>query len=105
MMAGGGYPQQPVQYHRQPMTTWNPPVCNSNEFSNQHVEVHQEAMSWTGNQVFKQENFKVEPIDPLTEHQIMQHSNKNHHQQQQNQEPEFQHLFSPLKYLNDLTVS
>ena len=108
-MMGGGYPQQPVQYHRQPMTTWNPPVYNSTEFSNQHVEVHQETMTWSGNQVFKQENFKVEPQDPLTEHQYpqqqqqQQHNNKNHiqqqqqQQQQQNQEPEFQHLFSPLK--------
>jgi len=102
-MMGAGYPQQPVQYHRQPMTTWNPPVYNSPEFS-AHVEVHQDTMSWAGNQVFKQESFKVEPQDPLTEQQYPQQHNKNLHQQQQqqNQEPEFQHLFSPLKYLNDL---
>jgi len=94
-MMATGYPQQPVQYHRPPMTTWNPPVYSTNQ---QH---HQETMPWSP-QVFKQETFKVEPQDSMPEHQYQQHNNENHHPQQHNQEPEFQHLFSPLKYLNDL---
>ena len=90
-MMAAGYPQQaPVQYHRQPMTTWNPPVYSSNP---QH---HQETMPWSGAQVFKQETFKVEPQDSIPEHQYPQHNSENHHPQH-NQEPEFQHLFSPLK--------
>ena len=77
------------------MTTWNPPVYNST------ATLHQETMQWSGNnQVFKQETFKVEPTEQITE-QFSQHSNDNFHGQQtgghQNQDPEFQHLFSPLK--------
>ena len=102
-------PVQQQQFHRQPMTTWNPPVYNS------APTLHQETMQWSAGtgQVFKQETFKVEPAETqqITE-QFSQHSNDNfHHQQQQQQQqsgqhqpqdPEFQHLFSPLKYLNDL---
>ena len=95
-----GYPQQPqVQYHRQPMTTWNPPVYSANQ------PQHQETVAWSGIQNFKQETFKVEPQEPIPEPQYPQHNNENHHpqqqqqqqQQSQHQEPEFQHLFSPLK--------
>jgi myb proto-oncogene protein len=85
-------PQHSVQYHRQPMTTWNPPVYHQEQ---------QQSVSWsTGaqTQLFKQETFKVEPQDPL-ELQYGQHNNENHNPGQQEQE--FQHLFSPLKYLND----
>merc|ERR1719461_2567623 len=73
--------------HRQPMTTWNPPVYNSNP------TIHQETMQWSNaapTPVFKQESFKVEPQEQQLSEQ--QHGNDN----------EFQHLFSPLKYLNDL---
>ena len=102
-------PVQQQQFHRQPMTTWNPPVYNS------APTLHQETMQWqagTG-QVFKQETFKVEPAEAQIAEQFSQHSNDNfHHQQQQqqqqsgqhgshgshgSQDPEFQHLFSPLK--------
>merc|ERR1719323_60673 len=92
--------QQQYSVHRQPMTTWNPPVYNSNP------TVHQETMQWSNNspQVFKQESFKVEPQE-----QYAQHSNENFPQRQSqqqaashvNQDQEFQHLFSPLKYLSD----
>ena len=92
--------QQQYSVHRQPMTTWNPPVYNSNP------TLHQETMQWSNNatQVFKQESFKVEPQE-----QYPQHNNENFQQQQQpqqqqqqpssqhNQDQEFQHLFSPLK--------
>jgi len=61
--------------------------------------------------VFKQETFKVEPIDPLLpDHNYNEntppHHHQQHHQHQQQQQqhhqhqqedPEFQHLFSPLK--------
>ena len=100
MIGQTGYPQTSVQQqftvHRQPMTTWNPPVYNSNP------TIHQETVQWATNtpQVFKQEPFKMEPQDHYP-----QHNNENFHQQQQqqqqpsehNQEQEFQHLFSPLK--------
>merc|ERR1712012_1015171 len=63
--------------------------------------------------VFKQESFKVEPQEPQISEHYPQHNNENFHPQQQPQqqqqasqqhgnEAEFQHLFSPLKYLNDL---
>ena len=94
--------------HRQPMTTWNPPVYNSNP------TIHQETMQWSNAApapVFKQESFKVEPQEQqLSEQQhYPQHNNENFHPQQQQQQQqqqasqqhgndnEFQHLFSPLK--------
>jgi len=107
-MMNQGYPaQQPGQQqftvHRQPMTTWNPPVYNSNP------TIHQETMQWSSNnqqQVFKQEPFKLEPPEHTADH-YPQHNNENFHNTPQstphhNQDQEFQHLFSPLKYLNDL---
>jgi len=105
--------QQQFTVHRQPMTTWNPPVYNS------APTIHQETMQWANSpqQVFKQESFKVEPQEAMADH-YPQHNNENFHQQPQqqqqqaqpqqaqqsahNQDQEFQHLFSPLKYLNDL---
>lgn len=81
------YPHPPQHYHRTPMTTWNPPVY------------HQETMPWSGAQVpqFKQEPFKVEPPSPLASDH---YHNENSMPRQNDQE--FHHLFSPLKYLNDL---
>merc|ERR1719278_716202 len=58
-------PQQSVQYHRQPMSTWNPPVYQQEQ---QHRQ---------------------------------QHNTENQHPGGQQQDQEFSHLFSPLKYLND----
>lgn len=80
-------PQHGVQYHRQPMTTWNPPV----------YQPEQQAMSWNSGAAQTQQ-FKQEPLDPL-EQQYGQHNTENQHPGQQDQE--FSHLFSPLKYLND----
>jgi len=102
-----GYPHQP-QYHRAPMSTWNPPVYNQQQ--QQQQQQQQETVQWS-NQVFKQETFKVEPIDPLLpDHNYNEntppHHHQQHHQHQQQQQqhhqhqqedPEFQHLFSPLK--------
>ena len=100
--------QQQFTVHRQPMTTWNPPVYNS------APTIHQETMQWANSpqQVFKQESFKVEPQEAMADH-YPQHNNENFHQQPQqqqqqaqpqqaqqsahNQDQEFQHLFSPLK--------
>ena len=94
---GGGFPQQVQQYHRQPMTTWNPPVYTS--------QPHGEAgLQWTAStpSQFKQE--PAEQQEPLAYHP--QHNTENvmptQQQQQQQQPEEFQHLFSPLKYLNEL---
>jgi len=82
-------PQHSVQYHRQPMATWNPPV----------YQQEQPPLPWASSnpqtpQHFKQETFKVEPVE---EH----HYNHNQENQHPGQQEEFQHLFSPLKYLND----
>ena len=76
-------PQHSVQYHRQPMTTWNPPV----------YQPEQPAMPWSSGAP-QTHQFKQEPQEPL-EHQYSQHNQENQHPE------EFQHLFSPLKYLND----
>ena len=52
----------------------------------------------------KQESFKVEPQDTVEQpvHQYgQQHNTENQHPGGQQQDQEFSHLFSPLKYLND----
>ena len=101
-------PQQSVQYHRQPMATWNPPVYQ------QEQQQQQQQHPWGTPQTpqtpqqqqqhFKQESFKVEPQDsvdqPVHNQYGQQHNTENQHPGQQ-QEQEFSHLFSPLKYLND----
>lgn len=95
--AGGLVQSYPIQqqYHR-PMTTWNPPVYPGTPQQPEQPPPHWQ--QGTGQQqVFKQEIFKVEPQD--VEHQYSQQTVEQHgHQEQQ----EFQHLFSPLKYLNDM---
>ena len=99
-------PQQSVQYHRQPMATWNPPVYQQ-EQQQQQQQQHPWGTPQTPQtpqqQHFKQENFKVEPQDSVeqTVHQYnQQHNSENQHPGGQ-QDQEFSHLFSPLKYLND----
>jgi len=115
------FPMQP-QYHRTPMATWNPPVYRQDQQQQQQQDWTNSGQQQQQQQLFKQELFKQEPQDPLSidhnyngnenipppshlqqqqqQHLIQpqqHHLQQQHHQMGQQQDPEFQHLFSPLK--------
>jgi hypothetical protein len=92
--------QHAVQYHRQPMATWNPPIYQQEQstaqswsFKVDNTPSQPQQQQQQQQQHFKQETFKVEPVEPLEQHY-------GQHNENQPPDQEFQHLFSPLKYLS-----